>query len=53
MTGINLNALVNAADTIDYINDNFNQFVIDKERRQNERKHEVDFDDFFIIDDIL
>ena len=45
--------LLPMTNIINYINDNFNQFVIDKERRQNERKHEVDFDDFFIIDDIL
>jgi len=45
--------LLPITNIINYINANFYEFVIDKERRKNERKHEVDFDDFFIIGDIL
>ena len=45
--------LLPITNILNYINANFNEFVIDKERKKNEHKHEVEFDDFFVIDDIL
>jgi hypothetical protein len=45
--------LLPMTNILNYINDNFNEFVIEKERKQREHKHEVEFDDFFINDNIL
>ena len=45
--------LLPMTDILNYINDGFNGFVIEKERKMKEDEDEVDFADFFIVDDIL
>ena len=45
--------LLPMTDILNYINDGFKNFVIEKERKKKENEHEVDFGDFFIVDDIL
>jgi hypothetical protein len=44
--------LLPMTNILNYINDFFNEFVIDKERKKRENKY-VEFNDFFIVDDIL
>jgi len=45
--------LLPLTNIINYINSNFNSFVIEKEEKQKLHVNEVDFADFFIVDDIL
>jgi cell division protein ZapA (FtsZ GTPase activity inhibitor) len=45
--------LLPMTDILNYTNNNFDEFVIYKERKLAETGHEVDSADFFIIDDIF
>ena len=40
-------------DILNYINASLNEFVINKEIKQSEHKYEAEFDDFFVISDVL
>lgn len=45
--------LLPMTDILNYANNNFDEYVIYKERTKNETGYEVDVADFFIIDDIF
>ena len=45
--------LLPMTDILNYINASLNEFVINKEIKQSEHKYEAEFDDFFVISDVL